>query len=78
MGQFVTISGKASCSVCERRALSRERDSAPEGSEDRAFKSGRLLAFYEVLSMMQNRAESFGLALSALRLEDVDPDRDLT
>jgi hypothetical protein len=56
----------------------RERDSAPEGSEDRAFKSGRLLAFYEVISTLRNRAEGFGIPLSDLRLDDIEPDRDLT
>ena len=56
----------------------RERDSAPMGSEDRAFKSGRLLAFYEIISTMRNRAEGFGIPLSDLRLDDIEPDRDLT
>lgn len=56
----------------------RERDSARRGSEDRAFKSGRLLAYYEIISTMRNRAEGFGVPLSDLRLEDLEPDRDLT
>jgi hypothetical protein len=56
----------------------RERDSSPEGSEERAFKSGRLLAFYEIISTMQNRAEGFGIPLSDLRLDDIVPDRDLS
>ena len=55
----------------------RERDRAPEGSEERAFKSGRLLAYFEVLSTMRNRAEGFGIPLSDIRLDDIDPDRDL-
>jgi hypothetical protein len=56
----------------------RERDSAPESSQERAFESGRLLAFYEVISTMRNRAEVFGIPLSDLRLDDIEPDRDLT
>ena len=55
----------------------RERDNASQGTEDRAFKSGRLLAFYEVLSMMQNRAGGLGIPLADLRLDDIVPDRDL-
>jgi hypothetical protein len=55
----------------------RERDRAPDGSEERAFKSGRLLAYFEVLSTMRNRAEGFGVPLSAIRLDDFDPDREL-
>jgi hypothetical protein len=60
------------------RDARRERDSAPEGSDDRAFRSGRLLAFYEVISTLRNRAEGFGIPLSDLRLDDIDPDRELT
>jgi len=56
----------------------RERDSARQGSEEQAFKSGRLLAFYEIISTMRNRAEGFCIPLSDLRLDDIEPDRDLT
>lgn len=45
--------------------------------EDQAYESGRVIAFNEVISIMQQNAESFGIALSALRLDDVVPDRDL-
>jgi hypothetical protein len=62
----------------EALAARRERDSSPEGSEDRAFKSGRLLAFYQVISTLRNRAEGFGIPLSEIRLDDIEPDRDLT
>jgi hypothetical protein len=53
----------------------RERDAA--GSEDRSSESGRVMAFYEVISLMQQNAESFGIPLSDLRLDDIVPDRDL-
>src|SRR5262245_39295725 len=56
----------------------RERDAAPEGSEERAFNSGQLLAFHRVVSLMQQQAEGFGIPLSDLRLDDILPDRDLT
>lgn len=55
-----------------------ERNAAPEKSEDRAFKSGRLLALYAVISTMRNQAESFGIPLSDIQLDDIEPDRDLT
>jgi hypothetical protein len=58
-------------------AARRHRDSAPAGSEERAFKSGRLLAFYEIISTMRNMAEAFGIPLSDIRLDDIEPDRDL-
>ena len=56
----------------------RERDAAPKGSEEREFTSGQLLAFYRVVSLMQQQAEGLGIPLSDLRLDDIEPDRDLT
>jgi hypothetical protein len=56
----------------------RERDAAAEGSRDRLFHEGRLLAFHRVISLMQQQAEGLGIPLADLRLEDIVPDRDLT
>ena len=56
----------------------RERDRLPQGSAEREFQSGRLLAFNEVISIMQQQAEGFDIPLAELRLDDIDPDRDLT
>lgn len=56
----------------------RERDAAPAGSEARAFHSGRVMAFNEVISIMQQQAEGFGIPLTDLCLDDILPDRDLT
>jgi hypothetical protein len=55
-----------------------ERDASPDGSPDREFQSGRVIAFNEVISIMQQQAEGFEISLADLRLEDIDPDRDLT
>jgi hypothetical protein len=54
-----------------------ERDAAPEGSADRTFHSGRLMAFNEVVSIIRQQAEGLGIPLADLRLKDVEPDRDL-
>ncbi len=35
------------------------------------------MAYYEVLSLMQQQAEAFQLPLEALALEGLDPERDL-
>ena len=66
--------------ILKERALEarRQRDELPLESLDRTFQSGRLIAFNEVISIMQQQAEGFGIALSDLRLEDIEPDRDLT
>jgi hypothetical protein len=66
--------------LLKERALEarRQRDELPEESLDRTFQSGRVIAFNEVISIMQQQAEGFDIPLSDLRLEDIDPDRDLT
>lgn len=63
----------------KRRALEarRERDAAPEGSPERLFQSGRVIAFNEVISIMQQQAAGLGIPLAELRLDDIEPDRDL-
>jgi hypothetical protein len=54
-----------------------ERDEFPVGSLEREFESGRVIGFNEVISIMQQQAEGFGIPLADLRLEDIEPDRDL-
>ena len=60
--------------VLKERALEarKQRDT---GRTD--FQSGRLIAYYEVLSTMRNQAEAFDLSTEDLNLHDLDPDRDL-
>lgn len=64
--------------LLKERALAarRQRDELPLESLERAFQSGRVIAFNEVISIMQQQAEGFEIALSDLRLDDID--RDLT
>ena len=66
--------------ILKERALEarRQRDELPEESLDRTFQFGRVIAFNEVISIMQQQAEGLNIPLSDLRLEDIDPDRDLT
>jgi hypothetical protein len=65
--------------ILKKRALEAkdERDAAAEGIE-REYLSGRLMAFNEVLSIVQQQAKAFEIRLDELRLDDLDPDRDLT
>lgn len=57
------------------RAAKAELDDA--AGEDRAYAQGRLMALHEVVSLMQQQADAFGLRYGDLSLDDVDPDRDL-
>ena len=45
--------------------------------DDRLFAQGRAMAYYEVISLMHQQATSFGLPLTELGLQGVDPERDL-
>lgn len=38
---------------------------------------GTLFAYYHIISLMQQMAEGFDIPLEDLRLEDINPDRDL-
>jgi hypothetical protein len=66
--------------LLKERALEarRQREESPRGSPEREFQSGRVMAFNEVISIIQQQAEGFGIPLADLRLEDIVPDRDLT
>jgi hypothetical protein len=54
-----------------------ERDGSKPGTEKYSLHMGRLLAFNEVISIMQQNASGLGISLEELRLQDIDPDRDL-
>lgn len=47
------------------------------GTEAYEYASGRLMAYNEVISIMQQQAGGFNIPLAELKLEKVDPDRDL-
>ena len=56
-------------------AAKREADAA-EG-DDKPFARGRSMAFYEVISLMQQQALAFELPLAEVGLDGIDADRDL-
>lgn len=58
----------------KQRALEARRDGAAKGG---SYADGRLIAYYEVVSLLRNQAETFGISLEELQLDDIDPDRDL-
>ena len=45
--------------------------------EDRIFNRGIVFGYHAVLSLMQQEAAAFGIELEELRLDDINPDRDL-
>jgi hypothetical protein len=45
--------------------------------EDHYFYMGQLLAYHRVISLMQQQAVGFGIPVEDLRLDNIEPDRDL-
>jgi hypothetical protein len=52
-------------------------DMESASDKDRQFQQGRHMAYYEVLSLMQQQALAFNLPLRDLSLDGFDADRDL-
>lgn len=48
------------------------------GSPDYLFQAGRLMAFSEVVSIMQQQAGGFDIDLKEIGLHEINPDKDLT
>jgi hypothetical protein len=62
----------------DRALEARQRKrSAARGSPEYEFESGRLLAFNETISILQQYAEGFDIPASELQLDAIEPDRDL-
>ncbi|HEY2371248.1 MAG TPA: hypothetical protein VGH82_01745 [Gaiellaceae bacterium] len=54
-----------------------KEDAASAADEDRVFQQGRQMAYYEVLSLMQQQAIAFDLPFSEVSLQGFDADRDV-
>ncbi len=52
-----------------------ERDAA--SGHEREYALGRLMALHEVISLMQQQAEAFGIDVDELGLSDINPEKDL-
>jgi hypothetical protein len=50
---------------------------AQETELDRAYHLGYLMAMHDVIATMQHQADVFGIPRTALRLDDIEPDKDL-
>jgi hypothetical protein len=62
-----------------KEAAMRARENYEASREDdRQVNLGRLLAYHFVVGLMQQQAEAFGIPLEEIRLQDINPDRDLT
>lgn len=49
----------------------------PEEGEKSDFNTGRMMAYVEILSIMKQQAEAFGIPLDNIKLDGSDPEGDL-
>lgn len=63
--------------LLKEKALEAKEESGTAPEDERAFALGRLMAFHEVISLMQQQAHAFGITLEELGLDDIQPEKDL-
>ena len=63
--------------IMERALEAKAQAKSAKPGADKSFQEGRLIAFNEVVSIMQQQAQGLGISLTDLRLDGVVPDRDL-
>ncbi len=63
--------------LLKEKALEAKEESRSVPEDERAFALGRLMAFHEVISLMQQQARAFGIPLKELGLDDIQPEEDL-
>jgi hypothetical protein len=63
--------------LLKKEALEAKEESRTVPEDERAFALGRLMAFHEVISLMQQQAQAFGIPLEDLGLDDISPEKDL-
>ncbi|MDC0711202.1 hypothetical protein POL68_22220 [Stigmatella sp. ncwal1] len=65
------------CTLLKENALEAKEESRTAPEAQRAFALGRLMAFHEVISLMQQQAQAFGISLEELGLDTIRPEKDL-
>ena len=63
--------------LLKEQALEAKRSKDSAQNDERAFELGRLMGYHEVISLMQQQATAFGIALEDVNLAGIDPEKDL-
>ena len=63
--------------IKEKAREAKIKEEASDGNTDNGFELGRLMAYHEVVSLMQQQAEIFDIPLEEIGLADINPERDL-
>jgi hypothetical protein len=61
----------------EKAVEAKKNRDASKNTPDYDYAIGHLMAFYEIVSLMQQQAGAFGISLSKIGLENINPDKDL-
>jgi len=64
--------------LIKEKALEAKRNKdGSTGQADYDYELGRLMGYHEVVSLMQQQAQTFGISLDKIHLSDIDPEKDL-
>lgn len=63
--------------LLKEEAMQARQQAKGAPDDDKLFQEGRLLAYNEIVSLMQQQAIAFGLPLDSIGLQGIDPDADL-
>ncbi len=63
--------------LLKEEALTARKELKEASGDEKLYAQGQLMAFYRVISLMQQQAKAFDIDLKILALDDIDPDRDL-
>ena len=63
--------------LLKKQAMQAREEARVATDADRLFQQGRLLAYHEVVSLMQQQAKVFGIPLRSIGLEGLDAEADL-
>ncbi len=59
------------------KAVVEKKKLAYENLKEYNYSLGYLMAYHEVISLLQQQAMAFGISLESLGLHDIDPEKDL-
>jgi hypothetical protein len=60
-----------------QRSIAVKSERAAAAGNEQSYADGMLMAYNEVISLMQQQALAFGIQLEVLNLAGIDPDKDL-
>jgi hypothetical protein len=63
--------------ILKGKGFAAREDRHTASANDVEYAIGRLMAFHEVISLLQQQAIAFGIPREELGLDDIEPERDL-